>query len=514
MSAQRSGSVPAGSQPPLPRPVVLRQGLLRRWPTAPPAHPALLLVFAALGLVAAVTLPARAGLQYPLIGALALATVTLAQRLSRSPQHPGRALSRAQVRWRRTFAALSLLLLAVTAIRDGGSALVVLAALGVACYAVVTDTRLAGALLAPVLVGFASLRGIRWLSRATTSLARLGRVDAAVLRGAAVCASLVFVVGALLSGADAAFSGLLHNLVPHVELDRPGLRVFIGLVVTGFVVALSYSALAPADLGPRHLGQGRARVEWLLPIVGLGLLLGIFLLVQAALLFDRYPSALVEGNLTPAERARQGFGHLVAVTLIVISTLAWVAARVRPADRVRFALAGGIVLIEVLFLAASALRRLLLYSDAFGWSVARVQAGAFEAWLALTLVATALLWWLGRGHLVTRVSVLSAGVGVLLLTLLSPDALVARAGVARYAATGQIDPVYLSRLSADAAPALMGLPEPLRSCVLDNSGLDSEWANERWFEANRSRAQAQRLGRQHPLIAVPDCSVYLASTNG
>ena len=52
------------------------------------------------------------------------------------------------------------------------------------------------------------------------------------------------------------------------------------------------------------------------------------------------------------------------------------------------------------------------------------------------------------------------------LAVLNPERFVAEHNVARWAETGRIDQTTSSRLSADAVPALLDLPEPMRSCTL------------------------------------------------
>jgi hypothetical protein len=62
--------------------------------------------------------------------------------------------------------------------------------------------------------------------------------------------------------------------------------------------------------------------------------------------------------------------------------------------------------------------------------------------------------------------------------VLNPERLVADYNVTRFEATQKIDTEYLSRLSEDAVPALVRLPEPQRSCALrwlKNRNVEADW---------------------------------------
>jgi hypothetical protein len=83
---------------------------------------------------------------------------------------------------------------------------------------------------------------------------------------------------------------------------------------------------------------------------------------------------------------------------------------------------------------------------------------------------------------------------LLALAVLNPDRFVAAHNVARFAATGQIDTDYLSRLSADAVPALAELPEPMRSCTLAPiAGRLGHASDGDWRSANAGRAEAESV---------------------
>ena len=91
-----------------------------------------------------------------------------------------------------------------------------------------------------------------------------------------------------------------------------------------------------------------------------------------------------------------------------------------------------------------------------------------------------------RGRWVPLAGLLSGATMLLGLALVNPDGFIADRNVERFEETGKLDWYYLSNLSDDAVPSLAGLPEPLRTCALqDRSRTDDDW-----LEWNLGRARA------------------------
>jgi len=142
---------------------------------------------------------------------------------------------------------------------------------------------------------------------------------------------------------------------------------------------------------------------------------------------------------------------------------------------------------------ASALERLGLYEDAYGFTRLRFAVHATILWLGvvfgLVLAAGARRGggsWLPRG--VVAVTAL-AGLG---FALVNPDGRVAAANVERYERSGKFDLAYARRLSADAAPSLGRLPAPLAGRAL--AGVRRELAlPEGWPGANVARTRARSV---------------------
>ena len=175
-------------------------------------------------------------------------------------------------------------------------------------------------------------------------------------------------------------------------------------------------------------------------------------------------------GMTYAQYARSGFGQLVvvtALTLVVVGVAARRAPRGSARERVVTTVALGVLTLGTVGVVASALRRMTLYVDAYGLTRPRLLVLVAEAVLGvvLLLVLAAGVRW--RAVWLPRAIVLAVIAGVVSLVAVNPDGLIVRYDAA---AEAPIDVAYLANLSADSAPAVDGLAEPLRSCLLSLAG--------------------------------------------
>ncbi len=201
---------------------------------------------------------------------------------------------------------------------------------------------------------------------------------------------------------------------------------------------------------PRLIGT----TEALVVLVGLSGLLFAYLAWQARYLlagdavFQRYA-------LTHASYARQGFAQLTvlaALSLAVVWFFDGFTRRETPTEHVRFPLAVRGLMALVVLVLASAMYRLSMYVQAYGWTRTRLLGGVFMVWLGVALLMVA--FWAGR-----RASKPWAGMAVVLFwafsatfIALNPDAFIARRNLARAQGWDDLDTGYLLALSADAWP--------------------------------------------------------------
>ncbi|WP_083341645.1 DUF4153 domain-containing protein [Mycobacterium talmoniae] len=307
---------------------------------------------------------------------------------------------------------------------------------------------------------------------------------------------LVAAFGGLFAGADVAFAHVLSGLLPALDVGEFMARSVVFTVVLAFVLFGAYLIRFPPrlDAAAPRIGWTVARWEWAVPVAALDTLFVAFVAVQATVLFGGHRHVLETAGLTYAEYARQGFWQLLvvsALTVLVIAVTLQLAARDTAADRRLIRSLVGLLCAMSVVVVASAVHRMWLYQQAYGFTELRLLVITVELWLGAVFVLIAgcgirmAAEWLPR-------AVLAAGVAALLgLAAVNPDRLIAQRNIERYAQTGHLDASYLTGLSADALPALDGLPESMRGCV---GSWVTEDEREPWYQFNWSRWRASRAG--------------------
>jgi hypothetical protein len=389
--------------------------------------------------------------------------------------------------------ALSIALVVMVAVRDAGWVVgLCLATAGWAGAVAVTSARSTPAVMLSA-VGWAGgvVRALRWTGRgAGTLVASRRRQVLVAVRSVAVTVVLLLVFGMLFASADAVFASYL----PRADVTLLPAQVVVGILVALASATLAHLALAPPRWSEVRVRAGRpARLgEWLLPVLALDAMVLAFVLVQVGALLGGHRHVLETVGLTYAEYARQGFAQLVAataLTLVVVAFAARRAPRTSERDRRLSRAALGAMCVGTLGVVVSALRRMDLYVEAFGLTRLRLFVALVEVVMAavLVLVMVAGVHW--RSHWLPRAVVQVVAVAVLTLALVNPDA-----QILRHNTTADLGPAldvnYLQDLSADAVPAMAGLPEPLRSCLLARVQVDPPGGLADW---NLGRDRAARV---------------------
>ena len=321
-----------------------------------------------------------------------------------------------------------------------------------------------------------------------------------VLRAAALTVVLLGVFGALFASADRVFGTLLARfLVPDVDLGLlPARLVGLAAVATGAATLLRLRR-DPDEDGPMAPTPRQLRgVEWQVPLAGLVLLFAVFVTLQFSVLFGGHERVLKTAGLTYADYARGGFAQLVVVALLTLVVIGATDSYAAPCGeretRLQRGLLAGLCGMTFVVL-ASALHRLLLYQEAFGFTRLRFGALAVIWWLAAMFALVLIGGAARRTHLLPRAMALLTAVAVLTVGYVQPDAVIARWNVERFHDGGDVDVAYLAGLSADAAPALLALPAELRRPALEVQLRKLEDA-ETWAGWNLSRARARTATRR------------------
>jgi uncharacterized protein DUF4153 len=292
------------------------------------------------------------------------------------------------------------------------------------------------------------------------SRAHLGRARP-WLRAAAIAIPVVAIFGILLASADRVFGDLVTPVLPHWSVEPVIGHVFfiaLGIVAAAMLARATFGPRAPSVHFPWHPPQ-LGVAEWISVLAGVNALFALFVGVQFAVLFGGAHRLRVTAGLTYAQYARTGFLQLIAVAALALLVIlgAWdLGRRVSARDRRVFL---GLTTVMVGFcgvILASALKRLLLYERAFGFTLSRFAATVVIAWVAFVLLAVLAAAWRGARDRVVA-AVLTGAVAALLITnVVNPDRYIAQHNLARYERTGRIDVDYLGNaMSADAMPVIV-----------------------------------------------------------
>lgn len=475
-------SAPPPPPAPLSPPPSITDDLLGGfWPErGVPARPALLLGALGAGLLGGLVLPERAlGIGTFVVLIAAGAVVLTASRERRDP-------------FTLACAGLCVLLAATAVVRDAEWVVVLclLAGAGLCVIGVTRGRSLGGFLLSGLMWPAAGLRGMPWLGRTIAAVPVVGH-GAAVLRTVVWSVLGLVVFGALFASADALVAEWVDALLPDLSIDTFVLRAFVTFAVGGTVLAAAYLSLNPprvdrASVGPRTVAR---RYEWLAPVLVVVGVFAVFLVAQATVVFGGHAYLRRTTGLTYAEYVHEGFAQLTVATALTLLVI-WAAARKAPretaSDRLWLRVALGALCAETLVVVASALYRMDVYEEAYGFTRLRLLVDVFEGWLGVLVLAVIVSGIGLRGAWLARFALLSGVVALLGLALANPDAWIARHNLARYADTGRVDWDYLRGLSDDAVPVLAELPGSDRMCAL------AAWrpADDDWLEWNLGRSRA------------------------
>lgn len=406
-------------------------------------------------------------------------------------------------------AALCLALSVVVVLRDAEwiVALCLIAGAGLCFIGLVRGRNVLAFLLAGVAWPLAGLRGMPWLGRTLRRITGMGG-GAAFVRTVVLSVVGVTVFALLFASADALFAEWVGAVVPDIGSADFALRVFVTVFVGGLVLAGAYLALNPpaVNRGERAARPVAHRFEWLAPVLVVDAVFAVFLVAQATVIFGGHDYLRRTTGLTYAEYVHQGFGQLTVATALTLLVV-WAASRKAPretsSDRAWIRGSLGVLGVLTLVVVASALYRMHVYQDAYGFTRLRLLVDVFEGWLGILVLATLAGGVALRAVWLPRFALFS-GVALLLgLAAINPDAWIAQHNIDRFETSGKVDWTYLQGLSDDALPVLSTLPPGLVGCAVSLEGR----TDDDWLEWNLGRSRARSTIQEHSgdWLRSPDC---------
>ncbi|MCA9370250.1 DUF4173 domain-containing protein, partial [Candidatus Woesebacteria bacterium] len=261
--------------------------------------------------------------------------------------------------------------------------------------------------------------------------------------GLTLCVVVFFAL--LLMNADPIFAKKVEEIFESI-VER-GITSALVLLVSASVISFQYVRVQKKPIQFSLFSAS----DIVLPLAALVVLFGAFLAVQAEYLFANQ-DVFTSLGVTYSEYVRKGFVELLVATgvgSVLLYTSLVVSRTSQTSVSLLTRVFSSALLVELFFVLLSALKRDILYVDAYGLTRVRIIGGLFALWLALVLLGllASFVWSKVReSALFTWIVVISCLV-VLLLNVINIDARVVAGVPGHHEYT---DYFYLSQLSEDA----------------------------------------------------------------
>jgi len=286
-----------------------------------------------------------------------------------------------------------------------------------------------------------------------------------VVRGILIALPIVAIFAALLGSADLVFEQRLEDFIELFNLENLPEYIFrlVYILMGAYALAGVFLHAALQSKDEKLVGEEKPAVPAFLGFTETAIVLGsvaalfmVFVFIQFQYFFGGQANIQIDGY-TYSEYARRGFGELITVaffSLLLILSASGITRRETETQRRIFSGLGIGIVALVLVMLISAFQRLTLYETAYGFSRLRTYTHIFMIWLALLLVAVALLEILRRERAFALAMVLASLGFCLSLGIINVDGFIVRQNVKRAVQGEDLDVSYLADLSTDAVPAL------------------------------------------------------------
>lgn len=280
--------------------------------------------------------------------------------------------------------------------------------------------------------------------------------------GLVIAVPLLFVLLGLMSSADPIFEKAVKSLFSfHVEFSAIVIQIIARTVFSFGIVCLViiavYGKLTKNFVSPVAKNEKWAIYEPAIAVVIIlvGLLLGVFLLIQARYLFLTVGSSDLQkyGISTYSEYVRKGFEELIVISGIVLTVggVGMVLGRSIAKNKLIKTL-NTILLSETIILIISVFRRVYLYQAEHGFTRIRIYGSMALVVMALFAVSLIVRQWREKKNW-HRMEIAICVAGVIIAGSINVDFIIAN--FAPPTVNNQLDYVYISSLSLDAGSKLV-----------------------------------------------------------
>ncbi|PLX28560.1 hypothetical protein C0581_01480 [Candidatus Parcubacteria bacterium] len=276
-----------------------------------------------------------------------------------------------------------------------------------------------------------------------------------------IAAPILFIFGLLFVNADAVFAQWINNVFSFdFNIKEETVWRFVRtILLTLLLGGLFYTVIDPSYVLKEKKFRAFKIDNTVISIV-LGLvnvLFMLFVFIQLNYLFGSH-DFVVQNNIKFAEYARSGFFQLAwVIALAAAMLIVFYRSAVHHGSHTLLKILKVLLVVQVGVIAMSALKRMNIYQDQFGYTVLRLYVEWFIYFsvIILTLSAVSIsIDWKFRNFLYTSMVL---GVGAMcIVSSINVDRVIARENVDRYINEGkELDMRYLIfDLSLDAAPEI------------------------------------------------------------
>ena len=331
-----------------------------------------------------------------------------------------------------------------------------------------------------------------------------------IIRGLLITIPILIIFILLFYSADLVFRKYISNIID-IKLEtifRSILVIFVTLIFIGAYIyifkrsnRLLQNIKLNIQLNKKPFSFGIIETSILLGSINLLFL--IFISVQLTYLFGGEKIITFHG-FTYSQYARRGFFELIAVAVIsffIILLIEKFIFRKETGHTIQFKILSGLLIALVILIMVSAFKRLLLYENAYGFTVLRLYSHLFIIWLAVIFILLLYKIFIDRRE---NIFVLCTFISIILvlvfINLANPDAFIANQNIKYYYKTGKLDVWYLTQLSEDAIPVTIKILDIKDELLRGEFAIGMNWKREnileyqnyynKWQSFNLSRVRA------------------------
>lgn len=285
------------------------------------------------------------------------------------------------------------------------------------------------------------------------------------VRALALTIPIIIFFANLLTSADPIFANKFDQFFKIFQIENLSEYAFRSFLV--FLIAYLLGGIYLHAFYKNHdAGLNNKRINTFLGFTETSTILGSvnilflsFVVIQIQYFFGGKTNVAIEG-FTYAEYAQRGFAELVTVavfSLILFLGLSAIAKKETNKQQTIFSGLGISLFLLIGVILASALQRILLYEQAYGFTRLRTYTHVFIIWLGL-LLAIVIIFEITKYQKFFTFAALLASIGFIIsLNMINVDTFIAKKNIDRFENGQLLDIAYLASLSEDMLPTISKL---------------------------------------------------------